>query len=131
LHSGIDPFGSGQDVAVSLAQVGVVPIDALTLLFRARADQIVVTYSGQVLPLIQLAQTADYVVWGCDIAAYAGMTGELRFRAAPLTAPYTHNFAYLDAMQFSTEPIPEPGVAALRLIGLGVLVTALRGRRRC
>jgi hypothetical protein len=61
-----------------------------------------------------------YHEWGVDISGFAGQVGELRFSIGPGTA----GSSFLDFIQFSTQPIPEP--SALAMIGLGGLVFGRR-----
>jgi len=46
-------------------------------------------------------------IWGADISPFAGQTGTLGFFGA----------GYLDNIQFSSEPIPEPGIVGLIVLG--------------
>ena len=85
-----------------------------------------VTFVGQTIPLIQMAIEGGgptrHLVFGADISSFAGQTGELRFTMPSVAASF--NIPYLDSIQFSNQPIPEPSVFAL--FALGAL---LLGRR--
>jgi hypothetical protein len=107
-------------------------VDARSLRFDASPfgpDSIAdlsVTFNGQNLPFFPLATYANYVEYGCDISASAGMTGELRFTEKPITR--NNATITLDAIAFSNLPIPEPSVFGLS--ALGALLVGWRGWRR-
>ena len=67
-----------------------------------------------------ISNTLNYTIYGADISAYAGQTGQLLFTAPLQTG------ALLDNIQFSSVAIPEP--SALTLFALGSL---LLGWHRC
>lgn len=98
----------------AIAQAGTLPFDSLSVRFLSAAPfaiGLTVTFSGNSIPLRLIGSTANNKqIWGGDISAFAGQTGELRFRGS----------GTLDYIQFSNQPIPEP--SALCLIGLGTLV---------
>jgi len=79
-----------------------------------------VSFNGLTLPRVPLGSTANYTVWGVDVSAYAGQTGELRFTAPWLSA------GVLDGIQFSLTAIPEPSVLALS----GIFMLCLFGTMR-
>lgn len=126
--------GSGL-VSVAIAQSGLVPASAQSLRFSVGSASVVnvasdlsVTLDGQDLPFYFLATGPNYTTYGSDVSAFAGGLGELRFTERPISWPFAK--AYLDNIQFSSEPIPEPDV--LGLFGLGALVLGgplIRGRR--
>ena len=115
--------GSGYTVSPMLAQTGTLPASARTIEFLSNACYAIgfdVSFRGQGIALCLLGTTSNgRYVWGGDISAYAGQTGELSFLGT----------GYLDHIQFSNEPIPEPGVFALSTVGVLLLGwRALRGR---
>ncbi|MCX6925460.1 MAG: hypothetical protein NT154_19965, partial [Verrucomicrobia bacterium] len=77
-----------------------------------------VSFGGQPLPLFTVGNTSSAIILGTDITALAGQTGELRFSGG----------GFLDNIQFSTQPIPEPGVFGLS--ALGALLVGRRGLAR-
>jgi hypothetical protein len=85
---------------------------------------VLVAFNGQNLSFQAIGAGANYTVYGADVSAYAGQTGELRF-----TAP-VQNTALLDNIQFSNLPVPEPGVFALSAFGALFLGWRTLGRRR-
>jgi hypothetical protein len=116
LQAGTDNLGNPMPVALS--QTGLVPLDSRSLLFRANAsvfggpNPFVVTLDGETLSMTPVAVTGDlYTLYGGDVSAYAGQTLELRFTALPFTSA-GYNF-FLDAIEFSPNPVPEPSTFAL------------------
>jgi len=74
-----------------------------------------------------LNATANYTVFGADISAYAGQTGELLFTAPWQGEPGQSGFeedGMVDNIQFSSSPIPEPN--EFSLVGLGALLLRFR-----
>jgi hypothetical protein len=70
--------------------------------------------------LITLGITPAYNIYGGDISAYANQVGELLFQEGGL----------LDAVQFSSLPIPEPSTFGLSALGALLLGWRVLGRRR-
>jgi hypothetical protein len=106
----------------SIRQTGTVPVTAESLtFFGILAGNLQVTFNGQPLSFMSISNALNYTIWGADISAYAGQTGELLF-----TAPVQHA-ALIDNIQFSSQPIPEPGEFALA--ALGALLLGLRRRK--
>jgi hypothetical protein len=70
-----------------------------------------VSFGGHALSLSVLGITPNYDIYGADISAFAGQTGELRFTAPPQT------LNIIDNIQFSDQPVPEPGVLGLSALG--------------
>lgn len=119
----------------SLAQSGTVPNDAKSLRFSAvtSTGPLAVSFSGQSLPVVLLLSypllsvssvtCSDY---GVDVSAFSGQTGELRFTAQ--SGGYIGNNSYLDSIQFSSVPIPEP--SGRHMMGLGAVLYLLSVGRR-
>src|SRR5205085_2653446 len=104
----------------SIWQSGQIPVGARSIQFYA-AGNIGLSFGGQQIPLSSLGSGNNYVVFGGDISAFAGQTGELRFVGNGL----------LDNISFSSQAIPEPGGAALLAVGLVAGgASAWRRRRR-
>ena len=109
----------GSTVTPSIAQTGMIPQDARSLLFYANPlSSLQPAFAGQLIPLVQVGTGPNYVILGGDITGFAGQTGELRFTG---NGP-------LDNIQFSNQPIPEPGV--LTLLSVGAFLFISRFRRR-
>lgn len=100
---------AGAPTTAAIGQTGTIPATARTLAFyTSPLESLVVTFSGQVIPLVQLGSGPNYKILGGDISSFAGHTGELRFTAGA---------GSLDNIQFSSIAIPEPNRVALFVIG--------------
>lgn len=105
-------------------QTGQIPADAESLIYLGGALQ--VSFNGQPLTSVAIGNAASYTIWGMDISAYAGQTGELRFKKPWLPTNFSHG-ALLDNIQFSSVAVPEPsvmslcGVSMFLLFGIGYL----------
>lgn len=110
----------GPATPVALNQIGTIPVGTKSIRFYGGAfDPPFVDFAGNSIPVIALQNASTYTVYGGDISAFAGITGELSFRGSRL----------LDNIQFSNLPIPEP--STLGLLGLsGVLLGWRFGRKR-
>jgi hypothetical protein len=97
-------------------QTGQVPSNAKSISYWGGALQ--VTFNGQPLTPVAISNAANYTIWGADISAYAGQTGELRF-TKPWLPTSSGDGALLDNIQFSSMQVPEP--SALALCGLSLL----------
>lgn len=96
----------------SIAQLGQVPSGDHSILFRGTVP-FVVTFDDAVIPLSVLSNEGDFYVYGGDVSQYAGKTGELKITT------YSH-FSYIDDIQFSSQPVPEPAVGGLIVLSLGL-----------
>lgn len=115
---------AGGPAGVSIGQTGQVSLSTESLRFYGyNVINLQVTFDGQNLPYNAIGTGPNCTIYGADISAYAGQTGELLFSALPNGA------ALLDNIQFSTSPVPEPTVGVLFLCGAGVF-GANRWRRR-
>ena len=123
------PFAS-QQASAALAQTGMVPQDARSLLLYAKPSTfpfltLQVTFAGQTISMMPVgAATATYQVWGGDISPHSGQSGELRFTVTP------HAASWLDNIQFSSDPVPEPGTWALFGLGSALLCCVARRKRK-
>jgi PEP-CTERM motif len=104
----------------SIGQTGQIPLTAQSITYWGNALQ--VTFNGQSLSFMDVSNTLNYTIWGADISAFAGQTGQLLFTAPGLTYG-----SMLDNIQFSSLPIPEPGI--LSLFGLGGLAFLCHRRK--
>jgi len=116
--------------SASIAQTGEVPVSAVSLFFEAQAPTVgilQVSLGGQNIPVYAISTGPNYTLYGGDISAYAGRTEQLVFSAL---AAYRSSGWNIDNIQFSTQPIPEPG--GLTLLGLGILLFSFfRLRNSC
>ncbi len=107
----IQPSTAGPLTIPAIAQSGLIPQDAMSLTFFASpAYRFETTFAGMNIPLFEIGATDRYVILAGDLSQFAGQMGELRFQGS----------GFLDNIQFSSQPIPEPGTLAL--FGLGGLL---------
>lgn len=111
-------YYNGGYYPVSIAQTAQLPANIQSTQFRGTYP-LSVSFNGTIIPLIVLSSQTDYNTYGGDMSQFAGQTGTLAFTS------YTH-FAYLDAIRFSTQSVPEPG--PLALVTLGGLLLGCRRR---
>jgi hypothetical protein len=95
----------------AIGQTGQIPVNALSLVFWGYISPSGVTFDGQTLSLAILGNTPNYNIYGADISAFAGQTGQLLFTASKLSG------ALIDNIQFSTTAVPEPSAFALTALG--------------
>jgi hypothetical protein len=69
------------------------------------------------LSFFDLGGNDRYHIYGADISAYAGQTGELRFTGVP-AGPNSSGSAFIDNIEFSPIAIPEPTTLSVLLGGL-------------
>ncbi len=110
---------TGNTNGASIYQTGQIPSNAESLIYWGGSLQ--VAFNGQPLALYAISNAPNYTIWGTDISAYAGQTGQLSF-----TTPWKTT-ALLDNIQFSSSPVPEP--SALSLIITGTLLICYRVTR--
>jgi hypothetical protein len=117
----IQGSSAGPPTSAAIGQTGQVPASSLSLRYWADPrSNLQVTFGGVVIPIMRLASTASYDIFGGDISSVAGQTAELRFTGLANAG------GYFDNIFFSNEPIPEPSTVGL--IGLGMMLL-FRGKR--
>src|SRR5438876_5279011 len=107
----------------SLSQTGLIPFEIQSLTFKAApgAGPFEVTLGGQSLSLIPMSAGTNYTLFGADVHAWAGQTTELKFTAVADRVNLGRvNNLFLDSIQFSSVPIPEPSVLALGSVLFGL-----------
>ena len=123
--------GGITDSAATIAQTGLVPASAQSLLFfgagnSSSAPVLLISLGGQNLPFFAISNGPNYKVYGASISSFAGQTAALTFSALEDLSGY--NDWNIDNIQFSSSPIPEP--SALALSALGGLLSGLRFWKR-
>jgi hypothetical protein len=118
--------------AASISQTGLVPVGTESLLFEAHADPfqefLSVSLGGQNLAFSAISTSANYTLYGADIAAFAGQTETLAFSASsPLSVGSVWT---IDNIQFSPSSIPEPSASCLLLLGSGALMYVRRTHKK-
>jgi hypothetical protein len=118
---------------VYISQVGDVPSNAKSLMFQSdmtnSLSEMQVSLNGTAIPFSLYSTGSIINTWGpvktyiLDISAFTGVTNvELKFS--------TSGEVNLDAIQFSTIVVPEPGTLAMLAVGLfGLLAYAWRSAR--
>lgn len=116
----------GTPVVASIGQTGRIPLTANSVLFWGyfpfSNNTFSISFNGQDLTWLAVSNALNYAVYGADVSAFAGQTGQLLFSAGANT------YAELDNIQFSSVPIPEPSVFAVT--ALGALFLGFSHRRR-
>jgi hypothetical protein len=136
LQAGVNsaPGGGNLPADTTLSETGLVPAGTESLQFRAHLDvsgftgSFAVAMGGETLSLVPLQAGANFTVYGADIHTWAGRTAELDFTVIAQRPHIGDNYLYLDSIQFSNEPIPEPGMCTL--FNLGALLVGWRALRR-
>ena len=109
---GTNPNGPDGPIPISLGQTGQIPVWARSISYWGDDQGLQITFNGAVLAFSTLSTTANYNVYGADISAYAGQTGQLLISALSGTGG-----SQLDNIQFSSTAVPEPGTVALIVTG--------------
>ena len=96
--------------SVSIAQTGLIPSWAKTLLFdaspSASGGNFKVSIAGQNQPFYALASYTNYITYGMDIAGVSGLIGAIQFTSLPNPAPHVAvNGVFLDDIRFSSSPM--------------------------
>ena len=115
---------AGTPGSAAIGQVGQIPLGTRSLIFWGFFGQNNVSFNGQILPLIVTATTPNYNIYGADVSAFAGQSGELLFNSPP------GFFEALDNIQFSSQPIPEPSTLAFCAVGGLCLFLKRKGAKR-
>lgn len=109
----------------AISQTGEIPPDALSVVFYTYNLNIALTFAGQYIATLDLGSGGNpngYHRLVGDISQFGGQTGELRFTAV-------NSSGRLDLIQFSNQPIPEPGIVGLIVLGTLFLGWRMRGIR--
>jgi hypothetical protein len=124
--------GIGLEHPASISQTGLIPPTAESILFQASFPYAAgwqVSIGGQAIPVTQISTVdASYRVYAGDVSAFAGEVETLEFTALEGSGPTVN--LYLDAISFSSSPIPEPSVLCLSAFGGLLLAWRYGGRLR-
>jgi hypothetical protein len=104
----------------SVFQTGQIPVTAKSIYFQG-GSALQASFNGQQLLKNAFYDAGTYIIWDADISAFAGQTGQLVF-----TVPWQSS-SLLDDVEFSSNPVPEPG--ALSLFAAGALLFFFGWRR--
>jgi hypothetical protein len=139
LQAGANPYGQGGVDNASISQSGTIPANAMSLEFKAWSmlpdATLSVSFAGNSLSPVALSSGAGpsgqgYTLYGADISAYAGQTGQLQF--TDVFSDQGLNGIELDDITFSTNvvAVPEPNTLALILMGgLALAARCWRAKR--
>jgi hypothetical protein len=122
--------GGSIPTGASISQTSLVPVDAVSILFKAQysglgGGMLLVSLGGQNILFSPLSTGPNYTLYGGDVSAFAGQAEQLMFTASP----GNDNYWELDDIQFSPQVIPEPGIFGLGVLGTLLLVRRMRGGR--
>src|ERR1044071_309302 len=99
----------GPPEQASIFQTGEVPAGSGSILFYGTGG-FSLSFAGQNIPLAAVGNGPNYTIFGGDISAYAGQTGQLVFTGNSL-------LSLLDNVTFSPSTIPEPSMLAEFAVG--------------
>ena len=98
----------------SISQTGLLPETTQSLLLKEGTDppffisaNLELSFNGAPLPLVIVSNAPNFVLYGADIAAFAGQTGNLTVTGGGL----------LDDISFSPAVVPEPDAVLLVITG--------------
>ena len=103
--------GSTSGLTSEIAQTGVVPATAQSLIFWGNLSGVDLLLNGQSIPYAVIGNGNNYSIYQADISGYAGQTAMLEFLAL------VNGGGLLDNIQFSSTSVPEPSEFALGALG--------------
>jgi len=118
------------NVSSSISQTGTVPVgtESLTVDIAANSDAFSVSLGGDTLSLTALFEGGTvnnpYTLYGADISSFAGLTSQQL--TITCLAGGDPNGMIVDNIQFSSSPVPEPGVMALAAFAAASVGVGLR-----
>lgn len=124
-------------IGAAISQTGDVPAGAKSIRLLSTENEGIdavtgyenlrVSLDGSNIPLISLGTVGEVVTLGGNVAPFAGTTAELVISTVDPVIDGPELWAWVDAVSFSTEAIPEP--SAGWLIGIASSLVYLGSRR--
>jgi hypothetical protein len=125
-------YGGVTAPSASISQTGLVPANAVSILFIAHTvappvgGTLLVSLGGQNIPFFALSTEANYTLYGGNIpSGLAGQSEQLMLSALE----GENNYWNIDDIQFSPLSVPEPSVLGLSALG-GLLLAWRRWKAR-
>jgi hypothetical protein len=112
----LQPSTGGSPQTAGIGQTGTIPVSAESLIFWGNYNGLI-TFNSQTLNYSETGSTANYNIYDADVSSFAGQTGQLLFLATPGAFPGSGTGGLIDNIQFSANPVPEPGGLALAALG--------------
>jgi hypothetical protein len=97
----------------SIGQSATIPLTAQSLIWWGFGPDIL-SFNGQSLPFSNIGSGTHYDIFAANISAFAGQTGQLLFTSDAYPAAPGD---FIDNIQFSSSPIPEPSALGLSVLG--------------
>jgi hypothetical protein len=125
IQSGRSLSSSLTPTIASLSQTALVPANTASLQFKAIAyGPFEISLNDVPLSLTPVQANAGYTLYGVNIPTYAGMTAKLTITVLHRPSPAIISSLFVDDILFSTQPIPEPGVGTILVLGLVAVVSS-------
>jgi hypothetical protein len=126
-------------IGASISQTGDVPGTAKSIRMLSTTgdvstgpitsfENLRASLNGTDIPLIPLGTVGDIITVGGNIAAFAGTTAALTIATTTPEMDGPELWVWLDAVSFSSVPVPEP--SGLVISALGTVILLLTARRR-
>lgn len=127
-------FGGIFNTPVSISQTALVPVGTTTIeLWQGTfmgLGSFQLSLNGQIISMTTISSQSGYVLRAGDISAFAGSSATLQITALGVPTGPGPNPVLLDNIQFSSNPIPEPGTVSLLVIGLMGLLWHRRTKKQ-
>jgi hypothetical protein len=118
LQAGFGPSNTTSGVNASISQNGTVPANAQSIQWKAwsvNSSELTVSFDGNNLSPTVIGSGPNYTLFGANISAFAGQSGNLDFTSVFNNS--TISWIELDDITFSTTAVPEPTTLALMVMG--------------
>ena len=118
-------WNGNANIHPSISQTGTIPATTQSLIWWGTGGSsfTAVSINGQSLSFSLLSNEGYYGIFGADISAYAGQTGQLVFSS---NEPITAGNVWIDNVQFSSSQIPEPSTLGLLALGCSLYLGSIR-----